>query len=503
MVPVLAAAGIVVALMQTLVVPVIPQLPALLHTSASNASWTITATLLAGAVATPVLGRLGDMYGKRRMLLVSLAVLVAGSVVCALADSLAPMVVGRALQGCAMGVIPLGISIMRDELAPERLGSAMALMSSSLGVGGALGLPAAAAIAEHADWHVLFWVSAVIGAVVLALVLLLVPESSRLTGGRFDLVGALGLSAGLLCLLLAISKGGDWGWTGATTLGLAGAAVVVLLLWGAWELRCPQPLVDLRVSARRQVLLTNLASVVVGFSMYAMSLVMPQLLEMPRATGYGLGQSMLMAGLCLGPSGLVMMAVSPLSARVSAAFGPKVSLMIGSAVIACGYGLAIVLMSAAWQIVLIAAVIGVGIAFAYASMPALIMSAVPVSETAAANGLNTLMRSIGTSSSSAVIGVVLAHLTTPFGPYRLPSQAGFRTTLALGCATAVAAVLVASSRPGRRAGVGGGRRAVRRPNPGPPRGPRRRGAGRRARRPQRHPGPRGRPSVGHADNASG
>ena len=142
---VLAAAGIMVSVMQTLVVPLIPDLPQLLHTSASNASWAITATLLGGAVATPVVGRLGDLYGKRRMLLVSTVLLVVGSLVCAPADSLAPVVIGRALQGFGMGVIPLGISIMRDVLPPERLGSAMAVMSSSLGVGGALGLPISAA----------------------------------------------------------------------------------------------------------------------------------------------------------------------------------------------------------------------------------------------------------------------------------------------------------------------------------------------------------------------
>ncbi|MBI0383590.1 MFS transporter, partial [Streptomyces albiflaviniger] len=327
---VLAFGGIVVSLMQTLVVPLVPDLPELLHTSASDASWAITATLLAGAVATPVLGRLGDMYGKRRTLLLSLAMLVVGSVVCALSDTLAPMIVGRALQGFSAGVIPLGISIMRDELPAERLGSAMALMSSSLGVGGALGLPGAAALAEHADWHVLFWVSASLGAVVIALVLAVVPESPVRGGGRFDLVGALGLSAGLLCLLLAISKGADWGWASGVTTGLFAAAVVVLLLWSRWELRVSGPLVDLRTTVRRQVLLTNLASIVIGFAMFGMSLVLPQLLQMPEATGYGLGQSMMTAGLCLGPSGLVMMAISPLSARITATRGPKTSLMLGA-----------------------------------------------------------------------------------------------------------------------------------------------------------------------------
>ncbi|MER8185816.1 MFS transporter [Kitasatospora sp. NPDC094015] len=449
-VAVLAGAGIVVSLMQTLVVPLIPELPQLLHASSANASWTITATLLAGAVATPVLGRLGDMYGKRRVLLLSLGLMVVGSVVSALGGSLVPMVVGRALQGCAMAVIPLGISIMRDELPPERMGSAMALMSSSLGVGGALGLPAAAVLAQHTDWHVLFWTSAALGAVVAGLVRALVPESPLRTGGRFDVIGALGLSVGLVCLLLAVSKGGDWGWTSGPVLGLAAAAVLVLLLWGAWELRAPGPLVDLRTSARPQVLMTNLVSVVVGFAMYAMSLIVPQLLQLPAATGYGLGRSMVEAGLCVAPSGLVMMAVSPLSARLSARKGPKVSLFTGALVIALGYALALVLMDRVWGVVLFASLIGAGIAFAYAAMPALIMSAVPASETAAANGLNSLMRAIGTSTSSAVVGVVLAQLTVRMGPVVLPSEQGFRVGFMIGLGAAVLAALVTLAIPARR-----------------------------------------------------
>src|SRR5258708_3406972 len=266
----LACAGIVVALMQTLVIPLIADLPKLLHTRAANTSWVITSTLLAGAVSTPIFGRLGDMLGKRRMLLVSLGLLVVGSVVCGLSDNLAPMVVGRALQGVSIGVIPLGISIMRDEVPPERLGSAMAVMSSSLGVGGALGLPLSALIAQHTNWHVLFWSAARLGLLILALIRFAVPESPLRTGGRFDLPGAFGLTAGLLCFLLPIPKGGDWGWGSGTTLGLFAASAAILAGWAVWELRSDAPLVDLRTSTRRQVLLTNLASVLVGFSFYAM-----------------------------------------------------------------------------------------------------------------------------------------------------------------------------------------------------------------------------------------
>ncbi|MFJ8110920.1 MFS transporter [Streptomyces sp. NPDC096132] len=451
-VAVLAFGGIVVSLMQTLVIPIVPELPKLLDASASDAAWAVTATLLAAAVATPVMGRLGDMYGKRRMLLVSLVTLVAGSVTAALSDTLAPMIVGRALQGLASGVIPLGISIMRDELPAERLGSATALMSASLGVGGALGLPAAALIADHFDWHVLFWTSAALGVVATVLVPAAVPESAVRGGGRFDLVGALGMAAGLVCLLLGISKGADWGWSSATTLALFAAAIVVLVLWGLFELRVREPLVDLRTTARGQVLVTNLASTAFGFSMFAMSLVLPQLLQLPEATGYGLGRSLLDAGLVMAPTGLVMMATAPLSALVSRTRGPKTTLMLGAVIVAAGYGLGIVLMDAVWQLVLVSCVIGAGIGFAYGAMPALIMGAVAPSETAAANSLNTVMRSIGTSTASALAGVILAQMTTTFGGVALPSENGFKVVMAVGSGAAVLALLVAAFIPRQKTG---------------------------------------------------
>ncbi|MEV5020039.1 MFS transporter [Streptomyces sp. NPDC053780] len=453
-VAVLALAGIVVSLMQTLVIPIVPELPKLLDAPASDAAWAVTATLLAAAVATPVVGRLGDMAGKRRMLLLSLVLLIAGSAICGLSDTLVPMVVGRAMQGLSAAVIPLGISIMRDELPAERLAGATALMSASLGVGGALGLPAAALIADNLDWHMLFWVSGALGAVALVLVLALVPESAVRTGGRFDVPGAIGMAAGLVCLLLAISKGADWGWSSGTTLGLFAAAAVILLVWGRWELRTPRPLVDLRTTARRQVLFTNLASIAVGFSMFAMSLVLPQLLQLPEATGYGLGRSLLTAGLVMAPSGLVMMAFAPVSAKVSKSRGPKVTLMIGALIVAGGYGLNIVLMSEVWHLVLVSCVIGAGIGFTYGAMPALIMGAVPASETAAANSLNTLMRSIGTSVASAIAGVILAQMTVTLGGFALPSENAFKVVMGIGAGAAVLAFALASFIPRHRPSAG-------------------------------------------------
>jgi len=445
----LAAGGIVAALMQTLVIPLIVELPRILHTSPSNASWVITVTLLVSAVATPITGRLGDLYGKKRMLLICTVPLFAGPLVCAASSSVVPMIVGRGLQGIGAGVIPLGISVMRDVLPAERLGSAIAVMSASLGIGGALGLPISAAVVQYTSWRIMFLGAAALVAVVAAGIWLLVPDAEPRGTGGFDPLGALGIGVTLVCLLLAVSKGADWGWNSTLTVSLFAASAVALAVWMWWELRLDDPLVDLRVAARRPVLLTNTASVVIGFAMYAQSLILPQLLQLPLETGYGLGKSMLEMGVWMFPGGLVMMAVSPVGARLSARFGPKVTLVIGSLVIAVGYGAAMALMGSAPGILVITCVSSAGVGLAYGAMPALIMSSVPLSETASANSLNTLMRAIGTTTSAAVIGVVLAQMSTFLGGHPIPTEAGFRTGLLLGCGVAVAAALVALFIPGR------------------------------------------------------
>lgn len=447
----LAFAGTVAAVMQTLVTPLIAELPQMLDTTSSNAAWVITVTLLVSAVCVPVSGRLGDLLGKRRMLLACSVPLIVGSVVCALSSTVVPMIVGRGLQGMGMGMVPLGIALLRDVVPPERMSSSIALVSASLGIGGALGLPIASAVAQYASWRVLFWGSAVLAAAICALIWFLIPDvPAGAKGQRFDVPGALGLAAGLVCLLLAVSKGADWGWASTTTIGLFAAAVVVLIAWGFWELRTTDPLVDLRTTARPRVLITNIASLFVGFGMYAGMLIAPQLLQFPEATGYGLGQSMLQAGLWMAPGGIMMMLVSPLGGKLTDARGPKFTLICGVAVIAAAYGLGLLLMGSAWGLMLFLMVSSGGVGLAYGAMPALIMSAVPASETAAANGFNTLMRALGTSVGAAVIGAVLAQLTTETAGYTFTSENGFRMGLIVGCGVALIAVAVSALIPATR-----------------------------------------------------
>lgn len=441
-VAVLAVAGLASSFMFTLVVPIQSRLPELLDASREDTAWVVTATLLAAAVSTPIAGRLGDMYGKRRIVLVLVALLVIGSVIAALSPGIIGVIVGRALQGAVTGVVPLGISIMRDVLHEDRVDAAIAFMSATLGVGGAIGMPVSAFVTENSDWHVLFWMSAGLGVLVFVLVVLVVPPSVLRTAGRFDYAGAVGLAAGLTGVLLAVSRGNEWGWTSPATLGCGLGGVAVLLVWGWYELRLPEPLLDLRVAARPAVLLTNLASVAIGFSLFASNVSYPQMLELPASVG-GFGLSLLEASLIVMPAGLVMMVLSPFSGRLARTVGPQLLLVLGAAALITAYGFSLLWATEVWHLLVANLLIGVGIGFGYAGMPMLIMRSVPPTETGASNGLNALFRSLGTSTAAALVGAVLAALSVERDGAVVPTPAAFQVSFALGLGAAVVALAVA------------------------------------------------------------
>ncbi|AZG47727.1 MFS transporter [Gordonia insulae] len=440
-VAILCFGGLVASLMQTLIIPIQPELPKLLDTSISNASWVITATLLGAAVAMPIAGRLGDMLGKQRIMLASAALLVVGSLVCALSSSLIPMIVGRAIQGLAMGFIPLGISLMREVTPPRLTSMAVAAMSATMGVGGAIGLPLSAWVAQQWDWRALFWGSAALAVIVTILVAVAVPHVDDSNGGHFDVIGAIGLALGLSGVLIAVSKGNDWGWGSGTTLGLLFGGVALLLLWGAFELRHKDPLVDLRTTARPAVLLTNIAAIAIGFGMMAQAIVMPQLLEMPEAVG-GLGQTLLAAGLWMAPGGLMMLVFAPVSGTLINKIGAKLTMAIGATVLGLGYLGAFLLMNAPWQLSVASIICSAGVGIGYAAMPTLIMGSVPINEAGAAVGLNGLMRSVGTTTASAVMALVLTSSTVSYGTAEVPDSSAFRWCFLIGAIAAFVGVAI-------------------------------------------------------------
>ncbi len=492
---ILSLCGTVVALQQTMVIPLLPDFPGILGVSADDAAWLVTATLLTSAVATPIMSRLADMFGKRLMMLACMVAMTVGCVLAAAVGTYLAVIVGRSLQGFAAALIPIGISIMRDELPKEKVGSAVALMSATLGIGAALGLPLSGLIFENLGWQAIFWISAGIGAALIIGVLSLVSESTVRTRGRFDYLGALLLSVALTALLLGISKGGSWGWGSQRVVGLFLATAAVLAVWVPYELKIGHPLVDLRTSARRPVLLTNIASILAGFAMFANLLLTTQQLQLPESTGYGFGLPVITAGLAMVPSGLAMVLFAPVSGRMINRYGGRITLITGAAIMGVAYIGRVYYSSTVLAVIIGSTAVGIGTAIAYAAMPTLIMASVPITETASANGLNALLRAVGTSSSSAAVAAVLGSVTMQVGAVTLPSLTAFQDVYWMAGLGALACCAVAWYIPvARRAPVGdavdlttmtepgrhpGGRepgtrrardRPAVRPDAGPPRG---------------------------------
>lgn len=459
---VLALCGTLAALQFTILVPLIAEIPELLDVSPEDASWLITATMLTSAVSTPIMSRMADMYGKRRILVASLSGLVLGSAVCAFASSLALMLVGRSLQGLGTALIAVGVSLLRDLLPQERIASAVALMSATLGFGSALGLPLSGFLTKLFGWHSVFGFTAFAGALLLVAVLRFVPESPVRTPGRFDAGGALLLSIALVSLLLPVTKGTVWGWTSTPVVGLTVLGLLALAVWFPFQLRVNQPLVDLRTAARRPVLLTNLSAICVGFAMFVNMLTTTQFLQQPQTTGYGFGLSISATGLAMVPTGLAMVAISPITSRLIAGWGPRATLMLGTAIMTASYAARLYFHETVVEVVVGSTLVGIGTAISLASMPALIMSSVPITETASANGLNALLRYVGTSSGSAVVAMSLVTFTATVDGVVLPSIRGLELILLLALtATTLAVYLTWLIPPKSSAEASGNRKAGR------------------------------------------
>jgi MFS family permease len=447
---VIGLGALVVSLTQSLLVPVLAVLPGDLHTSASNVEWLLTSTLLVGAVAVPLFGRLGDMFGKRVMLLVALSALMVGSLLDALTDNVGLLIVGRAIQGLSLAAIPLGISLLSSLLPRERVAAGIALISSMLGVGGALGLPLAGVVVEHADFHMLFWITMVAGVISFVGTVLVVPEAPDRQGGRVDVLGSILLTTALVALLLPLAQGSAWGWSSARTLGLLGASAVLLVAFVALELRTRQPLVDVRATARKPILLTNTASLMFGFALFASLIGTASYVQAPKQTGYGFESSIVVGGLCLLPSGLLMLLLAPVAARLIGSIGGHRTLAFGAVIVAAGWLLRIVAIGSIWYVLLGSTIVGAGTGIGYAAMPALINRNSPRSELAAANGLNSLSRTLGSSLASAIGGSLLTLSTVTVAGSVLPSLAAYRALFAIcavaaGCAAVIALFIPASA----------------------------------------------------------
>ncbi|WUD78123.1 MFS transporter [Streptomyces sp. NBC_00510] len=436
----LGLGAMVVSMMQTLVVPVLGTVQRDLNASAADVSWLTTATLLSAAVCTPLLGRAGDQYGRRPVLLGALALTLIGSVLAALSATLPLLIAGRALQGASTAVFPLAQAVLRDELPARRLPAAMGTVSGTLAFGNGLALVGAGLLTTGPapDYHRVFWLAAAMSALSLAAVAAVVPPSRVTTGGRLDWLGALGLATTLVLLMLPLSRGTVWGWTSAPTLGCLAAGALAAAAWIRVERAAADPLVDVRMLVHRPVLFANLAGLLLGYAMFSQFILVSALVQIPPAAGYGFGASVLRASVqYLLPPALASLAAARLGGLLVRRTGPRRTLAMGAAVGAVGFALSATAHGRGALVVGAAVLVGVAIAFGFTALPAALLTAVPPEHTGAANGVNSVARSVG----SSLAGALVATLVAAGPPGHAPAESRFTLCFAL---AAGAFVLVAA-----------------------------------------------------------
>ncbi|RMI30918.1 MFS transporter [Nocardia stercoris] len=439
----LCAAGLVVSLQQTVVIPLLPRLLSQLHTDVGGVTWLFTAALLTGAIATPLLSRFGDMYGKKSMVLACLTLLTLGSIVCALAGSLPIYILGRALQGTSAAMIPLAIGIIRDTFPREQLTTAIGVVSGTMGVGGTVGMLVTGAIAQHTtNPHPIFWIVAAMAAATLAIITVTISDTGARHGGRPDIVGALLLAGLLTCLLLGISEGPSWGWGSTRVVALLIGAVVLTAVWVVAELKVAQPLVRMQLLAGPKSLSANLISVLLGFAMYGSFTLISNFVQAPHdKLGYGLSGSVLDVGLYGLPSTALMTFFSFRAGRIVARIGAAYTLAIGSLFAAASAGWLAVSNGHVYDMLASNALQGTGFGIAYAALGTLAVQHVPMSESGIASGINSLVRTTG----GAVAGAVTASLLSTFtitGTH-IPALHGYTLSFVILAVAALAGAAVA------------------------------------------------------------
>ncbi|MEU7765566.1 MFS transporter [Nocardia sp. NPDC049190] len=444
---ILAGGAGVFAMLQSLIAPALPTVQHAMHTSQSTVTWVMTAYLLSASVCTPILGRVGDLAGKKRTLVAVLLAVLAGCLLAASAPNIGVLIIARIIQGVGGALFPLSFGIIRDEFASNRVSGSISNLSAVIAAGGGVGIVAAGPTVSALDYRWLFWIPVVVVAVTTVLAVRYVPESSRRDAGSVNWTGGVLLSGWLVALLLPLTQGNHWGWSSGRVIGLFAAAVVICGLWMFAEARAENPLIDLRIMRLPTVWTTNTAGLLFGAGMFAIWSFLPGFVQTPSAAGYGFGASVTASGLLMMPMLVAMFVSGILSGRVEPIVGAK-RLLVGGAVfgaIACG--ILALWHERPWQVGLVAGLFGFGIGLAFSAMANLIVRSVPTEQTGAATGMNANLRTIGGALGTALTSLLITSRPQPSGlPYDSGYTHGFVFIAALLTAAALAATLVPSRR---------------------------------------------------------
>ncbi|WP_139977501.1 MFS transporter [Nocardioides litoris] len=390
------------AVVSSLGAPLVPSIAASYDVSLGAAQWALTSTLLAGAVTTPLLGRLGSGRRRRPTILAGVAVVLLGTGLAALPLGFGALVVGRALQGTGLALVPLALAVARDAYGGVDQARALGLLSVTTVAGAGLGYPVTSLVAEHAGLHGAYVFGTALVTLTLLRALRHVPADLDVPGQPVDVGGAALLATGTLSLLLAVSQGRAWGWTSAPVLALAAVGVVATAAWVTWTLRRPEPLVDLRLAARPGVVGPHVVALVLGVGMYGLLSLAVVVVRADGSAGFGLGLGVAAAGLVLLPYSVASVLGSQAARRVERRWGGRVLLPVGCTSFAASLALLAWHHEHLWQLLLAMAVGGLGSGFSFSSLAGLLVPHVPPTETGSAMAFNQLLRYLGFAAGSAL-----------------------------------------------------------------------------------------------------
>lgn len=417
----------VAAVISSLGAPLIPSISHNLHVSLSTAQWSLTAALLTGAVSAPIMGRLGDGPRRRATLVAGLTVVTLGGVLSALATALPLLVVGRAMQGVGLGLVPLTMAAARDHLPRERVAPAVALLSVAAAAGVGLGYPLSGLIADLLGLPAAYWFGALVSGVALLATLAVVPPASTTRPAPLDAAGALLLAAALIALLLGIAEGETWGWSSPIVVALFAGAVGLFAVWTRHQLRTAAPLVELRLLRHPAVLTGDVCATVLGVAMYMYLSLVTEFVQTPSATGYGLGSSVVVAGLCLVPFSVLSVTSARLLPWLGRTIGERAVLPGGCLVVAAAGVFFALAHGSLWQAFVTMSIVGVGMGTTFAAIPGMVVRSVPDHETGSAMGFYQVVRYVGFSLGSALAASILAAHTS--AGQSLPGVAGYTTAI--------------------------------------------------------------------------
>lgn len=432
---------------QTAITPALPVVQDDFAASREWTTWLLSGYFVVASVTPVFLGKLADRSGKRKVFLAALTAFLAGSIGAALAPSIGLVVVCRLVQGLGGAVFPLSFAIVRDVVPRSRVGSAIGVLTGGFGVGSLLGYSIGGLITQVMGWRWIFWIGAITLMLAIVLVALAVPHSPTRIDRRLDALGAALFGAALSGIVIAVTEGPQRGWTSPLTLGMFATTVVAVPAWVYRELHTSEPLMDLRVLSSRPMLLTNIASLMSGYSAIGSGVVLTYLLQGESGTDlvlFGLAAGPFLTGLALLPRALGQAVGGPVVGPMVTRLGPVPTFASGMGLTTLGLAAMAVWRGSLWIIMGELAVLGLGFGLAVSMMGRLVTMTADIGETGVATSINAVVRRVGGGIGAQVGVALLATITVGAGeePAREAFTVAFSAAAAAGFIGMICVLLI-------------------------------------------------------------